>query len=64
MPSDFIKLWVNSLVIVNGTEWKISEFIGLVNEDKWIAPTFCSNAIIILFLKYHKGDNNKFIKLG
>jgi len=42
MPIDFTGFWVNSLVVVNGDQWKNNEFIGLVNGDQWTAPTFCS----------------------
>jgi len=29
-PSDFIKFWMNSLIIVNKDQWKNSEFTGLL----------------------------------
>jgi hypothetical protein len=32
-PSDFIGFWVNSLVIVNGDQWRSNEFTGLMNGD-------------------------------
>jgi hypothetical protein len=31
--SDFTRFWVNSLVVVNGDKWRISEFTSLVNGD-------------------------------
>jgi len=32
-PSDFIGFWVNSLVVMNGDQWKNNEFTALMNED-------------------------------
>jgi hypothetical protein len=33
MPSDFTGFWANSLVVMNGDQWKNSEFTSLVNGD-------------------------------
>jgi len=43
MPSDFIRFWVNSLVVINKDQWRSSEFTSLVNEDYWTTPTFCNS---------------------
>jgi hypothetical protein len=32
-PNEFTGFWVNSLVIVNGDQWKNNEFSGRVNGD-------------------------------
>ncbi len=49
MPSDFTRFWMNSLVVMNGNQWRSSEFTGPVNGDWWIAPSFCSSVLFFLF---------------
>jgi len=31
--SDFTRFWMNSLVVMNGDEWRSSDFTGLMNGD-------------------------------